>query len=114
MQAAQPQSRLKGQIKLYRDLFHEETPVIELSDPKESRNECMMYYYYFTGRKSKKYYEELIKETAKSFFLAQHTVYNIINANGDKIALIKQEWKEKPIEDLQQYLIKEWPQYRWE
>lgn len=117
----------RGSQTLYKSLFHNlETPDEVLAAPqptiKDRRNEAIVDYYYYhgnretlvAGRPVRIEYSDLIDLVSCAFFLSAIRVHDIINERLDDIALIKQEWKNRPIEDLRRHLQAKWPMFIWD
>lgn len=115
----------RGSISIFKDLFNNDQPAVHLSGDKtlirKQKNECLIDYYYFTGRKevlinnrpAKLGYNDLLNITAATFFLSPFTVHDIIQANGDLVTLVKQQWKDEPMDKLQKHFQQKWPQFVW-
>lgn len=115
---------MKGAI-IHRDLFGEATMAVKTAGEEPSlrqqKTDCILDFYYYHGRKeitvngksvrmSSISVMELVSST---FFLSTFTVYDIIQGNGDKLSLMKQEWKDKTSDQIQRAMQKKWPHLAW-
>lgn len=113
----------RGVHTIYRNLFGETTPAAPSSTPsiREKKIECIIdtYYYYgnrehmVNGKPVRMDYASLLEVVAGNFFLSTITLHDIICRNIDKVAILKQEWKNRPVAELQKHLQKKWPMFVW-
>lgn len=113
---------MRGSQSIYHNLFNEAVaePVPQLS-LRTKKIEAIVDFYYYTGRKDiivngkpvRISYTSLLDVVSSTFFLSTFTIHDIIQANMDKVAMVKQEWKDKPIYDLRKAMIAKWPMFVW-
>ena len=115
---------MRGHQSIYKNLFDE--PVADKTDtPQPSlrslKTDCILDYYYFNGRKEttmngktvRMSYPTLLDVVGSAFFLSSITVHDIIQNNAERMALVKQEWKDRPVDQIQKSMVKKWPQFVW-
>lgn len=105
---------VRGATTLFKDIFYDEAPVVEMNPRKGRndelnalRNECLVARYYFTGRETRKSYPVLIKEIADQFFLSTRTVHDVIQVNYSQLTGLKRESPGKG------WFAKKWPWLLW-
>lgn len=116
---------MRGSQSIYRDLFNEQVPeVAATAQPtlRDQRNECILDYYYYHGRKetmingkpTRMSYTSLLEVVGAAFFLSTFTVHDIISKSSDQMALLKQEWKDRPVMQLRKHLEGKWSMFVWD
>lgn len=116
---------MRGSQSIYKNLFDE--PVAEVVATKQpslrdQRNECILDYYYYHGRKetiingkaTRMNYTSLLEVVGAAFFLSTFTVADIISNSGDQIAILKQEWKDRSVQQLRKHLEGKWSMFIWD
>lgn len=107
---------LRGANTLFKDIFEEpaeESAPSKAPSFRKKKIDCIIDFYYYTGRKTGKSYPNILEILGDVFFLSAFTLHDIMQANYDKLALMKQEWKDQPVEKLQKHLVKKWPYIVW-
>lgn len=115
----------RGHTSIYKNLFDEpvgsaapETPQPTI---REKKVECILETYYYYGRKEttvngkpvRMNYTALLEVVAANFFISTITLHDIVSKNMDKITILKQEWKSRPIAELQKHMARKWPMFVW-
>ena len=104
----------RGSVTLFANIFEEPvlTPVNSAS-LRQKKIDCIIDFYYYTGRKTDYKYSRLLETVSHTFFLSPFTLHDIIQGNLDKLTLLKQEFKDRPVEKLQKEMVKKWPHLVW-
>lgn len=113
----------RGSVSLHKSLFDLEpvnVTTVEVS-MTDKRNECLVDFYYYTGQKQIEYkgrfikmaYSDLLEIVSNTFFISSITVHNVLQSNRDKLALVKQQWKDKSEDEMKKHFQTKWPQFVW-
>jgi len=114
----------RGSLSIYKNLFGEDQPTntIDLEpNQREKKVSCILDYYYFTGQQeiiingkpARINYSSLLEIVSDAFFISTFTLHDIIKANSEKLAMVKQEWKTKSTAEMKKSFSAKWPQFVW-
>lgn len=114
---------MRGSQSIYKNLFNETITTATVLQPslRQQKIDCILDYYYFNGRKEmlvngkavRMSYTSLLEIVSTAFFLSTFTVHDIIQCNAERMAAVKQEWKDRPVDQIQKNMLKKWPQFNW-
>ncbi len=116
---------MRGSQTIYKNLFNETVAeIVATKQPslRDLRNECILDYYYYHGRKetiingkaTRMSYPSLLEVVGAAFFLSTFTIHDIISKSTDQIAILKQEWKDRPVQQLRKHLEGKWSMFIWD